>query len=113
MLAQTAEQTREIAANTLDALHQQGQKLEVVERDLYEVQLFYQQHFESSRLSWASSYSHQYASYLTLQIDADVVEAKGILKYMRRCCLFFLCSCCCECDPNAQRDETRKARVKQ
>jgi hypothetical protein len=34
---QTAEQTREIAANTLDALHQQGQKLEVVERDLYEV----------------------------------------------------------------------------
>ena len=36
-LAQTAEQTREIAANTLDALHQQGQKLEVVERDLYEV----------------------------------------------------------------------------
>ncbi|KAL0035899.1 hypothetical protein WJX77_007037 [Trebouxia sp. C0004] len=80
--AKTAEQTREIAANTLDALHQQGQKLEVVERDLYE-------------------------------IDADVVEAKGILKYMRRCCLFFLCSCCCECDPNAQRDETRKARVKQ
>lgn len=80
--AKTAEQTREIAANTLDALHQQGQKLEVVERDLYE-------------------------------IDADMVEAKGILKYMRRCCLFFLCSCCCECDPNAQRDETRKARVKQ
>lgn len=80
--AKTAEQTREIAANTLDALHQQGQKLEVVERDLYE-------------------------------IDADVVEAKGILKYMRRCCIFFLCSCCCECDPNAQRDATRKARVKQ
>ncbi len=53
------------------------------------------------------------AAVLSLQIDADVVEAKGILKYMRRCCLFFLCSCCCECDPNAQRDETRKARVKQ
>ena len=53
------------------------------------------------------------AALLSLQIDADVVEAKGILKYMRRCCLFFLCSCCCECDPNAQRDETRKARVKQ
>lgn len=48
-----------------------------------------------------------------LQIDADVIEAKGILKYMRRCCLLFLCSCCCECDPNAQRDATRKARVKQ
>ena len=48
-----------------------------------------------------------------LQIDADVDEAKGILKYMRRCCIFFLCSCCCECDPNAERDKTRRTRVKQ
>ena len=31
---------------------------------------------------------------------------------MRRCCLFFLCSCCCECDPDAERDALRKARVR-
>ena len=31
---------------------------------------------------------------------------------MRRCCLFFLCSCCCECDPDAERDNMRKARVR-
>ena len=31
---------------------------------------------------------------------------------MRRCCLFFLCSCCCECDPDSERDALRKARVR-
>eukprot|EP00891_Asterochloris_glomerata_P001913 jgi/Astpho2/1913/fgenesh1_pg.00038_%23_58_t len=80
--AKVAEETRDMAGNTLDALHEQGQRLDRVEGDLYE-------------------------------IDADVDEAKGILKYMRRCCIFFLCSCCCECDPNAERDKTRRTRVKQ
>ena len=46
------------------------------------------------------------------QIDADVEESRSIVKYMRRCCLFFLCSCCCECDPDAERDALRKARVR-
>lgn len=48
----------------------------------------------------------------TVQIDTDVKEAKGILRYMRRCCLCFLCSCCCECDPDAERDNQRRQRVK-
>lgn len=47
-----------------------------------------------------------------LQIDADVEESRTVVKYMRRCCLFFLCSCCCECDPDAERDRMRRARVK-
>ena len=46
------------------------------------------------------------------QIDADVEESKSILRYMRRCCLFFLCASCCDCDGNKLRDETRKSRVK-
>lgn len=46
------------------------------------------------------------------EIDADVKEAKGILAYMRRCCLCFLFACCCDCDPNKERDETRKERMK-
>ena len=45
------------------------------------------------------------------QIDADVKEAKGILAYMRRCCLCFLFSCCCDCDPSKKADETRQQRV--
>lgn len=45
------------------------------------------------------------------QIDADVKEAKGILAYMRRCCLCFLFSCCCDCDPSKQADATRAERV--
>ena len=48
----------------------------------------------------------------TTQIDADVEESRSIVKYMRRCCLFFLCSCCCECDPDAERDALRHARVR-
>lgn len=39
-------------------------------------------------------------------------ESRSIVRYMRRCCLFFLCSCCCECDPDANRDAQRAARVK-
>ncbi|KAK9791404.1 hypothetical protein WJX73_007237 [Symbiochloris irregularis] len=78
---QTALKTREIGGNTLEELHRQGQKIEVLEHDLNE-------------------------------IDADVAEAKGILKYMRRCCLCFLCaSCGLDCDPSKQADATRKQRV--
>ncbi|KAK9813086.1 hypothetical protein WJX72_008754 [[Myrmecia] bisecta] len=77
----TAEKTQELAANTLNELHRQGQKLDMVDRDLNE-------------------------------IDVDVDEGKSILRYMRRCCLFFLCSCCCDCDSDKMRDATRKDRVK-
>jgi hypothetical protein len=34
---QTAERTRELAANTLGELQQQGQKLDVIDRDLHDV----------------------------------------------------------------------------
>jgi hypothetical protein len=78
---QTANQTRQLAADTLEELHTQGEKLEKVDRDLND-------------------------------IDTDVKEAKGILRYMRRCCLCFLCSCCCDCDPDAERDNQRRKRVK-
>ena len=47
-----------------------------------------------------------------LQIQADVREAMGVLKYMRRCCLCFLCSCCCSCDPLQGQQESRRVRVK-
>ena len=36
---QVAEETRDMAGNTLDALHEQGQRLDRVEGDLYEVGL--------------------------------------------------------------------------
>ena len=166
-----------MAGNTLDALHEQGQRLDRVEGDLYEVGLIGRlpccqasllhtwsgvsccktstvgvlRHTGSCQgaalhralpcpilppscnartalllpRSWSEvscfsapccPVSNHLATDLhmpALQIDADVDEAKGILKYMRRCCIFFLCSCCCECDPNAERDKTRRTRVKQ
>ena len=46
------------------------------------------------------------------QIDADVDESKSVLSYMRRCCLCFVCSCCCDGDRDVVRDRTRKLRVK-
>ena len=48
-----------------------------------------------------------------LQIDTDVDESKSILSYMRRCCLCFLCACCCDGDKDVARDNTRKKRVKE
>ena len=48
-----------------------------------------------------------------MQIDTDVDESKSILSYMRRCCLCFLCSCCCDGDKDVVRDNTRKKRVKE
>ncbi len=50
---------------------------------------------------------------MRMQIHTDVKEAKGILKYMRRCCCCFVFSCCCECDPDAERDAQRRRRVKE
>ena len=47
-----------------------------------------------------------------VQIDADVDESKSVLSYMRRCCLCFMCSCCCDGDRDVVRDRTRGARVK-
>ena len=38
-----AEETRDMAGNTLDALHEQGQRLDRVEGDLYEVGLSHRQ----------------------------------------------------------------------
>ncbi|CAL8467459.1 g6997 [Coccomyxa elongata] len=46
------------------------------------------------------------------EIDQDVDESKSVLSYMRRCCLCFLCSCCCDGDRDVVRDNTRKQRVK-
>ena len=48
-----------------------------------------------------------------MQIDTDVDESKSILSYMRRCCLCFLCSCCCDGDKDVVRDNARKKRVKE
>ena len=50
---------------------------------------------------------------MPLQIDTDVDESKSILSYMRRCCLCFLCACCCDGDKDVARDNTRKKRVKE
>ena len=47
------------------------------------------------------------------QIDTDVDESKSILSYMRRCCLCFMCACCCDGDKDVARDNTRKKRVKE
>ncbi|CAK0787334.1 hypothetical protein CVIRNUC_010552 [Coccomyxa viridis] len=77
----TAERTKELAANTLGELQHQGQKLDMIDRDLHD-------------------------------IDTDVDESKSILSYMRRCCLCFLCACCCDGDKDVARDSTRKKRVK-
>ncbi|EIE24462.1 hypothetical protein COCSUDRAFT_65368 [Coccomyxa subellipsoidea C-169] len=46
------------------------------------------------------------------EIDQDVDESKSVLSYMRRCCMCFLCSCCCDGDRDVVRDNTRKQRVK-
>jgi hypothetical protein len=124
---QTANQTRQLAADTLEELHTQGEKLEKVDRDLNDVRSVSQHSCEASAASqlshlstrWSScdrwhvrlGWQAQHASALT-QIDTDVKEAKGILRYMRRCCLCFLCSCCCDCDPDAERDNQRRKRVK-
>ena len=48
-----------------------------------------------------------------MQIDTDVDESKSILSYMRRCCLCFLCSCCCDGDKDVARDNARKTRIKE
>ena len=48
-----------------------------------------------------------------LQIEEDVVEASSLLRFMRRwCCVQLLCCCDC-CDPDIQRDRTRKRRLQQ
>ena len=47
------------------------------------------------------------------QIDADVDESRSVLRYMRRCCLCFVCSCCCDGDKDVVRDNTRAKRVKE
>ncbi|CAL5222338.1 g4687 [Coccomyxa viridis] len=78
----TAERTKELAANTLGELQHQGQKLDMIDRDLHD-------------------------------IDTDVDESKSILSYMRRCCLCFLCSCCCDGDKDVARDNARKTRIKE
>ena len=65
-----------------------------------------QQVSDTHHLSCSDGLRHDVA-----QIDADVKEAKGILAYMRRCCLCFLFSCCCDCDPSKKADETRQQRV--
>ena len=48
-----------------------------------------------------------------MQIDADVDESRSVLRYMRRCCLCFVCSCCCDGDKDVVRDNTRAKRVKE
>ena len=50
---------------------------------------------------------------MIVQIDTDVDESKSILSYMRRCCLCFVCSCCCDGDKDVARDNARKKRVKE
>ena len=45
---QTAEQTREMAATTLDSLHDQGHRLDRVEGDLYEVRSCHHIHTTSA-----------------------------------------------------------------
>lgn len=45
------------------------------------------------------------------QIEADLEESKQAINYMNRCCCLFCFACCCDCDGNAAKDKTRKARV--
>ena len=53
----------------------------------------------------------------SVQMGEDVKEGRSTLRDLacgRRCCCFFMIfSCCCNCDPHAERDATRKSRVKQ
>lgn len=110
---QTAEKTKEVALATLDDLHEQGEQLGRVQRDLNVVSFGFPVFvFPSFFFSLARSPSSASNAKTKTQIDADVEESRSIVKYMRRCCLFFLCSCCCECDPDAERDALRKARVR-
>ena len=99
-------------------LQGQGQRLKVINADLHEVRDPLHMHGEC----WLPHKERQtepirYCPCMArtklywVQIDADVKEAKGILAYMRRCCLCFLFSCCCDCDPSKKADETRQQRV--
>lgn len=125
---QTAEKTKEVALATLDDLHEQGEQLGRVQRDLNVVRLDFflfclpdlEKLLFSLTVPLLLLFSLQRrpttttpkTATTTNQIDADVEESRSIVKYMRRCCLFFLCSCCCECDADAERDAMRKARVR-
>ncbi len=139
---QTANRTKELAANTLEELERQGDKLEAIDRDLHAVRSAPYDFWEALD-SW-KALLHKFwglfslileakachwspgtlrigvkatKSYLRLcicmQIDADVKESKGLLNYMQRCCLCFLCSCCCDCDPSVNEDKNRRNRVRQ
>ena len=110
-----------MAAATLEDLERQGDQLGRVRGDLNTVREEERQGGERvprEREGMRDPAAAQpvlslfFLVFLFFQIDADVEESRSIVRYMRRCCLFFLCSCCCECDPDADRDAQRAARVK-
>lgn len=106
---QAAEQTVDIARNTLVEVHRQGEVLSSADQGVQAVSAGRQSHVgHDEHLPGGVIHSHTVHA---LQMEKDVQEASRILRFMKRFCCFQVI-CCCDCfDPDSDMERTRRRRV--